>query len=158
MSSFIVSKECMDNVVRAICSRSQYGAIICTFDGIDTQGPGASTEIGRRLFSLNIEAIYQRYPDTQDKPQNMPGEVDKSGKSTALRMRDAYKAPGLSRSPIYPQEQLVSGVKALKCLAYQCAEGDVPETALFKELEAAAGEIAIEIVRRMPAYDNAAWG
>lgn len=158
MSAFIVSKECMDNVVRAICARSRYGAVIRTFDGLDTQEPGAATEIGRRLFSLNIEAIYQRYPDTLDQPNNMPGPCDTKGKSTALRMRDAYKAPAMSRSPIYPPDELVAGVKALKCLAYQCAEGDVTETPLFKELEAAAGSVAVEIVHRLPAYDAAEWG
>jgi hypothetical protein len=157
MSAFIVSKECMDRVVSAICARSQYGQIIRSFAGIDTNEPSAATEIGRRLFTLNIESIQQRYPDTLDNPDNMPGPCDAKG-STALRMAVTYKAPSISRSPIYSPESLVAGVKALQSLTYQCAEGDVTETPLFKELQAAAGDVAIEIVRRLPAYDKADWG
>jgi len=151
MSAFIVSKECMNRVVAAICYRSRYGQVIRTFDGIATDSKGAATEIGRRLFTLNVEAIYQRYPDTLDAPDNMPGPVDKSGKSTALR--DAARFVAL---PVHVD--LVAAVKAMNCLSYQCAEGDVPETPLYKELERAIGEIACEFVRRQPAYDAAAWG
>lgn len=132
MSSFIVSKECMDRVVTVICRRNQYGQIIRTFDGLDTAAANAATEIGRRLYSLNIEAVYQRYPDTQDNPDAMPGPI-RDGRSEALRLRDTYKAPALSRSPFCAPETMVAGVKAMQCLAYQCAEGDVPERPLFKE-------------------------
>jgi hypothetical protein len=34
----------------------------------------------------------------------------------------------------------------------------VPETALFKQLSALAGDIAQDIVQSLPAYDDAPWG
>lgn len=156
MSAFVVSDDCMKRVVLAICARNRYGQIVPRFDGIHTQDENAATEIGRRLFTLNIEAVFQRYPDTQDKPENMPGPVDSSGKSTALK--DAARFVGPRRLTTYATETLVDSVKAMRCLGYQCAEGDIPETKLYRELREAIGAVACEIVDRMPAYEKASWG
>jgi hypothetical protein len=158
MSAFIVSPACMERVVRAICYRNRYGQILRTFDGIalaDEHGKlakGVMDEIGRRLFTLNIEAIYQCYPDTQDNPDSMPGCCDEDGKSTALT--DAASFTVKSSASLF---DLVHGLKALQCLRYQCSEGDIPERPLFKELEAALAAVACAIVERMPIYEQAPW-
>lgn len=151
MSAFVVSTSCINRVVAVICGRGEYGPIVRQFDGIDTQSRGAATEIGRRLLSLNIEAVMQRYPDTQDNPAALPGDTD------ALWQRDHYKAAA-GRAGKLDTATLIDGVKALQCLAYQCSEGDVTETPLFRELTAAAGTVALEVVRRQPAYSQAEWG
>ncbi len=155
MSAFVVSSDCMVRAVQAICARNTYGQVIRTFDGIATEGDGAATEIGRRLFTLNIEAVQQRYPETLDAPDNLPGPCDDNGNSTALR--DAIDfCCGVPRRQT--SEQLAARLKALQCVAYQCAEGDIPDTPLYRELERAIGLVACEIVSRLPAYDQAEWG
>lgn len=152
MSAFVVSRECMQRVALTICHRSRYGQVIPTFDGIPTNLPTAPTEIGRRLFTLNIEAVFQRYPDTQDNPDTLPGDIDADGRSVALKEAAAFRtSAALHVNPI-------AGLKAMQCLSYQCDEGNVPETVLYKEREAAIGRIAVHIVEGLPAYDKAAWG
>ena len=150
MSSFVVSEDTMRRAVRAICSRNWYGQIISTFAGIDTSAPTAPTEIGRRLFTLNIEAVYQRYPDTQDTGE-LPGEDD------SLSMPRTFRAPKPATVQA-PMGQLAGDLKALGCLRYQCSEGDVPNAPLFVALAEAIGVLSYDIVSRMPEYERAPWG
>jgi hypothetical protein len=56
-----------------------------------------------------------------------------------------------------PMLTRVAAYKALRCLIYQCSEGDVTESDTFKELEVVAGEVAHAIVSALPAYETAAW-
>lgn len=151
MSAFVVDRKCMDRCVRTLTARGRYGQILRSFARIDTSQPGAADEIGRRLFTLNVEAVMQRYPDTQDNPGSLPGD------SMAPRHAASYRAP--QRGPAkLGRAELVDGAKALSCLAYQCAEGNVPESGLFQELEAAIGAVCKEIVSSLPEYESAAWG
>ena len=151
MSAFVVDRKCMDRCVRTLTARGRYGQILRSFGGIDTAAAGAATEIGRRLFTLNVEAVMQRYPDTQDDPSRLPGD------NMAPRHTSRYQAP--QRGPsMLTRAELVDGAKALHCLVYQCAEGNVPESDLFRELEAAIGKICAQIVSNLPEYEAAAWG
>ena len=47
--------------------------------------------------------------------------------------------------------------KSLGCLTYQCCEGNVPETELYRFLEDLENTIAREIVHSMPEFDKAEW-
>jgi hypothetical protein len=166
MSAFVVSIECMERAVRAICTRDVHGQIVPSFDGIMTDGSmmpddtSAPTEIGRRLFALNIEAVQQRYPDTIENSDDLPGPCDDEGKSTALADAAAFKVAQFKYEPREPSlDVLVDGFKAMQCVHYQCAEGDIPEkSALYAELARAIGKVAERIVSRLPAYDAAQWG
>lgn len=151
MSAFVVDRKCMDRIVRTLTARGRYGQILPRFAGIDTSAPGAATEIGRRLFTLNIEAVMQRYPDTQDNPDNLPGEHG------AMSIATTYRAPQHSPATL-ARRDLVDGVKALQCLSYQCSEGNVPSTELYREIQAAIGEVCEAIVSSLPEYETAAWG
>ena len=48
--------------------------------------------------------------------------------------------------------------KSLKCYLYQCTEGDVPESDLYKAIENISTTIAEYIISDLPEYELAAWG
>lgn len=93
-------------------------------------------EFAESMFQLNIKAIEQRY-----------GE----GQAKEFRPLDFEYKFNLPVSDIIT-------LKALKCLLYQCSEGDVPETQLFKDLESLEYDIMNIIIRAIPEYDQAPWG
>lgn len=159
MSAFVIDRNTMEKCVRAICAEGRYGKIVRLFDGTPTDDPDAMTNIGRRLFALNIVACEERYPDCKRNPDSLPGPCDTEGRSTALETAASFfvNAPRFRPVPM-SQEPLVAGYKAMTCLRYQCSEGNVPDTALFKELARAIGEIACAIVEALPEYEAAPWG
>ncbi len=156
MSAFVVDTGTMDRVVRGIIASSRYGQIIDRFADIDTTERGAGTRIGRLLFSLNIEAVFQRYPGCADDPGDMPGPIGDDGRSEALKMASDYTYRSIAKR--VDTEAMVHSCKAMRCLRYQCSEGDVPGTELYRELQAAIGEIALAVVEAMPCYSAAPWG
>jgi hypothetical protein len=150
MSAFVISEQTMLRCVRAITARGHYGMHLRTFAGIATDAPEAATAIGRRLFTLNIEAVQQRYPDTQDNPANMPGSMG----CAALPL--TFNARRITARRVTPAD-LIDGIKALQALRYQCSEGDVPGAGLYAELGAAIGALAVEVVATLPEYQKASW-
>ena len=52
----------------------------------------------------------------------------------------------------------VERLKAIRCLIYQCSEGKVPDSKLYKELEVMSGRLANVIVQNTHEYDGAPWG
>jgi hypothetical protein len=57
-----------------------------------------------------------------------------------------------------PCANVYQALKSLNCWHYQCAEGDVPNTELFKGFSEIIHAIEGAIVSRIPEYDQAAWG
>lgn len=151
MSAFVVSPQTMTRVVTALLGRSQYDhAVIREFAGLDTGAADAGTKIGQRLFKMNIDAVRQRYPDTVANPEDMPGTYG------CAKLAKTYKFTGRAGSRLSLKEW-VECHKALHCLQYQCSEGNVPQTAQFKELHAAIGSLADHIVSLLPEYETAGW-
>ena len=154
MSAFVIDAGAMDKVIRGVFGRTRWGQIVPRFDGGFTMPsePGFidPTETGRKLFAMNVEAVTQRYLDCRAKPADLPGPKD------AHLLPHTYRAPERLSRPL-ASDELVRCYKAIQCLLYQCAEGDVPEQPLYAELQRAAGEIAGDIVRSLPAYEAAGW-
>ena len=145
MSAFVIDTNTMDRCVRTIMGNGRYGTFCNTF------GTGSAEWIGRQLFEMNIEAVMQRYPDCRDTPDNMPGW---QGCET---MAETYQAPRLASGRLM-RPALCDGYKALTCLRYQCSEGNVTETVLYKKLCECIADVANEIVTGLPEYDAAVWG
>ena len=93
-----------------------------------------SDQLGNRLWQLNAEAVAQRYPDHErfEPP--------------------CYRWCGLKHYPV------VVALKGLQCLIYQCSEGDVRETQLYKDMRKTELRTLHDIVRALPEYEAAAWG
>lgn len=138
MSAFVVSKETMDRVMRGV-----YVAL----KGEPLQDHESQTVLARKLWAMNIEAVRQRYSHHPE----ITGEVERSTAEVA-----AYTAPFDRNEPLTVAKGC-DAAKAIACLIYQCSEGDVPETGLFKALTLIEQKLCVVIVSLLPQYEHAAW-
>lgn len=88
------------------------------------------------LFDMNCEAVNQRYGN---------------GQAEEFRPLD-YKP--VMTIPCGKIQQY----KSLQCLLYQCCEGNVYESPLYKVMEQHMLGLAKEIVCDLPQYEMAKWG
>lgn len=101
------------------------------FDTGSEATPAVRTALGRELYGINARAVSQRYSEKE--------------KYLTYAWVDETPDP-------------VVAFKACECFLYQCSEGDVPDSDLFKRVEAACNALARDIVTKLPAYDAAPWG
>jgi hypothetical protein len=104
------------------------------------------TKLGRELYALNADAVAQRYEEPMDLELAQSYEFAKN-----------WSGPWLMVPGTPPAATDVEQYKALCCLIYQCSEGDVPETKLYKLLVKHRQDLAERIVHDLPAYDLAPW-
>jgi|SRR4051794_66699 hypothetical protein len=102
------------------------------FCGMSTSDSAALDKIGARLFKLNAAAVNARYPS---EPQKAP--------------RFRYRPLG--------QVQDYEHYRALSCLLYQCSEGNVPNTQLYRAVNDLARSIASDIAERVARNCGAPW-
>lgn len=103
--------------------------------GVDlTTGIGRET-LGQLMFSLNCDAVNQRYGDSEAKEFRTV--------NYAYRLES-----GVTR---------VQAFKSLQCWRYQCSEGDIEQNDLYKTMDSVLGHMAEMIVTRLPVYDSLAW-
>jgi hypothetical protein len=96
-------------------------------------------QLGRELRAMNVAALRARYADRLH-----PSETETD-----------YTFPGASNAAP------VALWKALQCLAYQCNEGDVPETwPLYQRITEAAEDMQrrYRLDANSAAYNAASWG
>lgn len=137
MSAWIVSKEHIDVLVRALGERELVGGL-------------SPDEIGRDLWLENVRSIHARYPDTAEKDDDYPGPVG---------FRRAW-AEDYRYTPPTVELTLDGLLKQVRCFDYQTCEhsgwGASPAytwtTALEEALERAGASAHSE------AYDKAPWG
>lgn len=130
MSAFIVDDSTINRIVSFVASWEGRSWYQSQFKkaGVDANEP---TEFGQALAQMNQDAVNQRY-------QEEPTELTYQHK--------------------YVQANKVAVYKAIQCLSYQCAEGNVPERELYKLLESMGIWVAGEIIRELPEYEQATWG
>ncbi len=141
MSAFMVEDKTINRVVtwltREVATNRHF-----TLDwlareyGVDLESAGWDETLAQAMFQLNCDGVNARY-----------------GKGEAEKFRPlnfTYK----------PEDyhSLVQVLKSLQCWKYQCSEGDVPETQLYRFFEAVAHHLALKIVMGLPEYDKAKWG
>ena len=133
MSAFIVSKGCMTNVVLGLRLAK------VEIKDHDTLTAGGLTKLGRNLYKMNRKAILARYGRCSDGTEEiMTFEINSI--------------------PIeYSHLDLIQIIKSMRCFLYQCSEGNVWESKLFKQVDFASGEIAQGIVATLPEYGKARW-
>lgn len=137
MSAYIVDDSTINRILAYLLHNEGWVARKLVSDhSTDASLPG----LGQAMRDLNVAAVSARYPD--DALDELPGPC-----------------------PLLPyafEEELpptaIETYKALSCLLYQCSEGYVPETPLYKALEALQARVASEVISHLPAYDKAAWG
>lgn len=138
MSAFIVAPATIDAAVSAIYDHlthrawNQLRAGDYLFDTIKVRDKTDLQKLATALYELNHRAVDARYNE------HNPREFYRFQYITGIE-------------PAF-------GIKQIQCLLYQCSEGDVPETGLFRALEKIAGEMCFSIVSRSSAYERAPWG
>lgn len=132
MSAYLVNQATLQSAVEAVL----IGEDTSWKDRLEFDAK-AVTALGRELFDLNQIALAARYGDNGEEP--------------------TFKGRAFS-AVADGGDANVQRFKSLQCLIYQCSEGDVPETDLFKRISAAGGKLAAIIVSKSPAYDKAGWG
>jgi hypothetical protein len=96
-------------------------------------------EFGAELRLLNIAAVESRYPNSDGK---LPGKLDEN-----CYVHREITAP-----------RLIAFHKALGCFMYQCSEGSIPDSELYKIMDNTHIRSAFEIIHELPEYSAAEWG
>lgn len=138
MSAFVVSKSCIDKCVCAwskILDHARHNPI--SHDLLDATG--------QALMRMNYTAVAARYP-----AESRAGEEEVIAAYRYAAPKNAYAINKTSaRCQVY---------KALQCLRYQCSEGEVPKSALYRDLTERMHEMASIIIEGLPDYGSAPWG
>ena len=140
MSAFVVEDETINRVVAYLLNLA-WGRddgwipdLTCRA-GFDLSDPDNAERLAQAMFDLNVAAVDARY-----------GE----GEAAQFRPLDfAYQ-------PVTPPS-LIGAYKALQCWAYQCSEGDVPDSPLYQTMDAIRDTMARRYIEAAPAYEAAPW-
>jgi hypothetical protein len=136
MSAYIVEDETINNIIfsiNRICKDKKPFEKILKTDYLTNQ------ELGVELLKLNLKAVTSRY----GKKKLEKGELNCF---ETFKYKEIY---GLS---------LYQEVKTISCFLYQCSEGNVPNSKLFKLLDNLRGDISLEIVHNSKEWNLAKWG
>lgn len=144
MSSFVVEPKTINRVVTFLYLADGSGSIWASsiknliaehlIDIRDKDG------LCLKLFELNVQAVKERYGDEDF--STMPGP--KGMRPENYRFK-------------FLHSDHVQVFKSLQCLIYQCSEGNVPETKLYRFLSELENTLARAIVSALPEYDKAEW-
>jgi hypothetical protein len=151
MSAFMMSPESIAKITAYV--HREIASSVCEFDWIKTIreacrkydaknskvvniGTITAETLFRVLEFMNAESLSQRYDDN---------------------IKDNVSAQ-IPAFPFWGNLNKVEIFKLIQCYTYQCAEGNVPESPLYKAMETLENEVCYDIVKAMPEYDTAAWG
>lgn len=135
MSAFVVRTETINAIVAFLFDAGTYHQPLRrleVFPPADVKSPAG---LGRAFYDMNVKAVRQRYGERADE----------------------MSAIGYHYRAVAAPDPIVA-LKMLDCLRYQCTEGDVPETELYRALTAAIAETGCAIARGLPEYEKAPWG
>jgi hypothetical protein len=99
---------------------------------VDVVREGWKQRLAQAMYDINVEAVNQRYNEENTR-------------------KDFVYTP-------VPYGSRITAFKSLQCWMYQCKEGTVPQTSLYRYFEELKKQIAINIVMDLPEYDKAQWG
>jgi len=140
MSAFMVEDITINRVVTWLkrevsTSRFTLNWLAGEYD-VDLTSDQWDEKLAQAMFQLNCDGVNARYGN---------GEAEK------FRPLNFTYKPEMCHS-------LVQVLKSLQCWKYQCSEGDVPETRLYRFFEEVAHHLALKIVMDLPGYTKATWG
>ena len=129
MSCFVVTKDTIDRCVAAVIMSqwSRFAGLRLASDSL----PSVCQKIGQALWDMNVDAYNARYVGDD-------------------QVKDTYKY----KQVFINKHQ---AFKSLECLHYQCSEGGIPDTELFKELTQILLSLAHMIVSNSAEYNAAKW-
>lgn len=148
MSSYIVDDSTINTILAMLMYATKYKRNYPNpvyYDGLAIGTDIEAESLGQTLYMLNLEAVNQRYPDTVNDNKNIPGSIDENG----------------DHKPYTYTHILTNGrmqsLKSLQCFIYQCSEGNVPQSKMYKALREYEFALCRDIVAALPEYDKANW-
>ena len=140
MSAFMVEDKTINRIVTWLARevRTSYSTIdrLARKYRIDITSDNWQENLANAMFQLNCEGVNARYGTGQAeefRPLNFTYKIEMSF-------------------------SLAQVLKSLQCWHYQCCEGDVPESNLYKFFVEVENHLALKIVMDLPEYNKAAWG
>lgn len=136
MSSFIVSTECMNSIINGLFWKHQFKDMYSgSYREQNLNELKDYKKLAKKLYLLNQKAVEQRYPDDTSDYAELPKFewIDKTVSDMQF-------------------------LKSLQCFRYQCYEGNVPQTKLYKWIEGLIHNVMNYIIDKMPEYSKAEWG
>jgi hypothetical protein len=143
MSAFMVEDRTINDSVAFLKSLTNTQSWILTpFVGLgyELKNMTDRERLAKDLFQLNIYGVNARYGDNQAQEFRPLNFHFKDKVSSAKRFN------------------IIQCIKSLHCLIYQCSEGNVPESCLFKATQSVIQNLESQVVSSMAAYDRAEWG
>lgn len=129
MSAFLVENKTINKIANKVFSPNL--DIYNTLEELKAIGIKDKETLGKELYKMNIEALNDRYG---------------SAKDFANGLEYQFK--------IEANYSLISVFESLNCFMYQCSEGNIPNTKLYKIMETLENLIARKLVYDMPEYDT----
>ena len=136
MSAFIVSERTMKDIIYNLFWNHEFKNQTSILDRYGYKTSEDFDRLAIELYKMNREAVKQRYNEADDSDYiKIPEKLNWDGGKI-----DKFQA-----------------LKSMRCLIYQCAEGNVPKTKLFKFLEELIESWTWYIINAMPEYEKARW-
>jgi hypothetical protein len=140
VSAFLVADSTINRVVTWL--KSEVSTSHFTIDqlarkyDIDLVSANWDDKLANAMFQLNVDGVNARYGE---------GEAEQFRPLNFTYKPEMY----------YTRVQVL---KSLQCWMYQCCEGDVPKTKLYRFFEEIENHLALKIVDSLPEYQKAQWG
>jgi len=133
MSSFIVEDKTIHRILNWVQSNQydNHNSMFVPFE-LKNTNHADMTNLGKKLIALNYKATNSRYNEKLEPV--------------------SYKFDWLTNISD------VQSLKSAECLRYQCSEGNVPKTKLFKLLNQLIHGMQNKIIHTITAYEQAEWG
>jgi hypothetical protein len=142
MSAFVVNDKTINDSIafmETLTNNNSWMLNPLSELGYDLSSRADRERLGKDLFNLNVDGVNERYGDNQ---------------AQAFRPLDFKFVDGISSTK---RLNIYQCIKSLRCLLYQCSEGNVPEQNLFKALEEVVGRLDRHVVNSLPQYEKAEW-
>lgn len=132
MSAYIVDEKTINKVITFLDNDQEMRSYLHHQLNIDLDTRDRAQDFGNKLMALNIQAVNERYEE------HTP--IIPNGYQFRYELTDR-----------------IGAYKALRCLIYQCSEGDVPKTKLYNVLEDISSYMAHSIVSSLKTYEDRPW-
>jgi hypothetical protein len=138
MSAYIVKAETINKIVSYLYAKAAGGATSIVSLGLVRMGYDLSDllyieRLADAMFNLNVEAIRTRYGDVE------------TFHSTVFKY-------------LFIPAAQIEIIKALECWMYQCTEGDIPGSELYKAMAATYFLLCKDYIHQLDEYEVAPWG
>lgn len=134
MSAFVVKEKTINRIVNYLADARNldFTRRLLEEKGYDLKVVEGKRKLFNHLYSMNLQAVDQRYKEKN--------------------MRDHYSFKLLDGC------MSIAAYKAFNCFMYQCCEGNIPETDLYKLMDKVQSQVARHILSCSKEYDTADWG